>query len=103
MSEPAVRRILGVRSGPAATVMFRFEGRAMTATAGESIAAALAGAGIRATRRTQRQDQPRGYYCGMGICWECVVMIAGVGQRRACVTPAADGLDVRRVAAGDPA
>jgi predicted molibdopterin-dependent oxidoreductase YjgC len=38
--------------------------------------------------------QPRGIYCGMGICYECLVTINGVHAQRACVTPVMDGMQI---------
>jgi hypothetical protein len=101
MPEPALRRIDGCR--PAGVVTFSFEGRPVSAGAGESVAAALAVAGYPAMRRTRRFDAARGYFCGMGVCWECVVEVVGVGQRRGCMFAVADGLEIRCVVAGESA
>ena len=78
-----------------ASVRFRFNDRVIEAYKGESIAAALLRAGIVATRRTTHYDDPRGYYCGMGVCWECVVDVADVGLTRGCMQPVAEGLEVK--------
>jgi len=79
----------------AGLVRFSFDGRLVEGFAGESIAAALLRAGIVATRHTTRHADPRGYYCGMGVCWECVVEITGVGVTRGCMQAVAEGLDVK--------
>jgi sarcosine oxidase subunit alpha len=76
-------------------VRFSFNGDIIEGFAGESVAAALLRAGIVATRHTTHYQDPRGYYCGMGVCWECVVEVAGVGMTRSCMQPVADGLDVK--------
>lgn len=53
-----------------------------------SLAAAWLGAGRQAFRRTRFADQPRGLFCGIGHCWDCVV-VDDAGQRvRACLEPA---------------
>jgi len=80
-------------------VRFSFDGRTIEGFAGESIAAALLRAGIAATRHTTHYEDPRGYYCGMGVCWECVVDVAGVGIARGCMQPVAEGLEVKPAAA----
>jgi ferredoxin len=98
MPEPRLRPF-AVRPGVAG-VTFRFDGRPVGAPAGASIAAALAAFGIRLLRRTGRERAPRGYYCGMGVCGECAVTVAGEGQRLACMVPVAEGMDVRSIQAG---
>ncbi len=45
-------------------------------------------------RRSPRLRQPRALFCGMGICFECVVTVDGAPQVRACITPARDGMRV---------
>ena len=72
---------------------FRFDGQEVEAGVGQSLAAALTAAGIRAFRRTVT-GAPRGVFCGMGVCQDCLVTVDGVPNRRACMTPAADGLAV---------
>jgi predicted molibdopterin-dependent oxidoreductase YjgC len=52
-------------------------------------------AGIIGVRTTPRRQELRGYYCGMGICWECAVAVEGVGIVRSCMFPASDGLVVQ--------
>ena len=65
-----------------------------TAWDGESIAAALLGSGRRATRSTERSGEPRGYFCGMGICQDCLVTVDGRPNVRACMTPVRDGMRI---------
>jgi aerobic-type carbon monoxide dehydrogenase small subunit (CoxS/CutS family) len=60
---------------------------------GESIAAALLAAGRRRLRETGRRSEPRGLYCGIGLCFECTMLVDG--QRvRTCVTPVRDGMRI---------
>jgi predicted molibdopterin-dependent oxidoreductase YjgC len=75
-------------------VGFLFDGRQVTAYEGESIAAALACAGIRTLRTSPRSCAPRGMFCMMGSCQECVVRIDG-RIVPACQEPVREGLDVR--------
>jgi D-hydroxyproline dehydrogenase subunit gamma len=69
------------------------DGRPLRAPAGQSLAAALLAAG-RATLRHSPSGMPRGVYCGIGVCQECRVHVAGLGVVRACVTPVAAGMNV---------
>ena len=61
----------------------------------------LIAAGERAFRTTARMDRPRGLFCGMGICYDCLVTIDGQVDQRACVTLARDGMIVE-ASAGPP-
>ena len=75
---------------------FLFENRAVTACEGDSVAAALLAAGLSSLRDTPVSGAPRGPYCMMGVCFDCLVEIDGVPNRQACLTAAADGMVVRR-------
>jgi predicted molibdopterin-dependent oxidoreductase YjgC len=66
----------------------------MMAYAGESIAAVLMASGARVTRWTARAGEARGYFCGMGVCQDCLVTVDGVPNVRACMTPAREGMRV---------
>jgi predicted molibdopterin-dependent oxidoreductase YjgC len=64
------------------------DGRALTAYDGDTIAAVLWRDGRRAWRRTRGAGQPRGLFCGIGACYDCLVSVDGVSGVRACVAPA---------------
>ena len=78
-------------AGP--TLHLRFEGEPVAAQAGETVAAALSAAGHAAFRRTAG-GAPRGLWCGMGACFDCIVTIDGRPAQRACMTAAADGMEI---------
>ena len=78
-------------------IRFEFEGREIRCPAGVSIAAALAGAGEYGLR-TVDSGERRGVFCGIGVCQECNVEVAGHGRVRACMTPASDSMQVHRAA-----
>lgn len=90
----------GVARGPAVTLTV--DGRPVSAYAGESVAAVLLAEGLAATRTTPG-GAPRGVFCGMGVCFDCLVVVDGVPNTRACMTFVADGMDVRRQDAWGPA
>lgn len=75
-------------------VEFRFDGMPVHAHAGESIAAALFAAGVRELRSSPRTGSPRGMFCLMGVCQECVVVVDG-RRAPACQEIVSAGLDVR--------
>ncbi len=69
------------------------DGEPVSALAGQSIGAALIAAG-RVALRDSPGGGPRGLYCGIGVCQECRVVVAGEGVVRACVTPVEAGMRV---------
>ncbi len=76
------------------TVQITVDGRPVEAFEGETIAAVLLALGIWAFRHSPKNKEERGIYCGMGICYECLVTVDGIHAVRACVTPVADGMQV---------
>src|ERR1700749_281235 len=78
----------------AAPVRIRFDGAETEALPGETIAAALAAADIVAVRRS-RSGAPRGPFCGMGGCFDCLVTVDGRPARRACLPKVEGGRHVR--------
>ena len=75
-------------------VKFSVDGNLIEAHEGETIAAALLSAGIRTFCLSPKHQEPRSLFCGMGICFECLVSVDGVHAVRACVTPVAGGIRV---------
>lgn len=69
------------------------DGEAIQAYEGESVAAAMLAAGRRIFRHTHPEGQPRGVFCGMGVCFECLVTVDGE-RVRACTTPVRNELHV---------
>jgi len=88
----ARRLSTGVERG--ASIQLVVDGQPMQAFEGESIAAALLAEGRRILRYSPRGREPRGLFCGMGVCFECVVEIDGRRHVRACVTAVRDGMTV---------
>ena len=76
-------------------VSFTFDGREIAAYAGETIAAALLANGIDTFRQSLELGRPRGFFCGIGRCSSCCVIVDGAPDVRACVTPVRPGMDVR--------
>jgi aerobic-type carbon monoxide dehydrogenase small subunit (CoxS/CutS family) len=75
-------------------ITFTFNGREVSCEAGQSIAAALIADGKRALRSTRFGDKPRSIFCGIGVCFDCVVVIDGVANQRSCVIAAKQGMKV---------
>ncbi len=77
-----------------ASVMLTVDGEAITARATDTVAAALLAAGHAACRETAVSNTPRGPYCLMGVCFDCLVSIDGVGNRQGCLVRVREGMRV---------
>ena len=77
-----------------APVALTVDGRAVQARSGDTVAAALLAAGIGNCRTTPVTGAPRAPYCLMGVCFDCLVTIDGVGSRQACLVPVRAGMTV---------
>lgn len=45
-------------------------------------------------RKTRFEDNPRGMFCGIGVCFDCIVTIDGIANQRACITQLRDGMRI---------
>ena len=71
-----------------------FDGHPVPAFTGETVAAALLAAGRRELRRTSRRSAPRGLYCGIGVCFDCVMTVDGRPNVRTCQIEVRPGMRV---------
>lgn len=76
-------------------VRFTFDGRKLTAAPGQTVGAALVTNGVTAWRGTRKEGRPRGLFCGIGVCFDCLVTVDGVSNQRACLVDLCDGMEVR--------
>ncbi|MCX5496699.1 (2Fe-2S)-binding protein [Kaistia dalseonensis] len=76
------------------TIVIHIDGRAVTAEAGRPLGAILHRETNAVLRETPKSHAPRGLFCGMGVCFDCLVTIDGRANVRACVTPVRDGMRV---------
>ncbi|MBK0420755.1 (2Fe-2S)-binding protein [Leucobacter sp. CSA2] len=70
-----------------------FEGEPISAEPGASVAAALLASGCDAWRST-RGGGKRGLFCGIGVCYDCIVEIDGESGQRACMIPLTEGMRI---------
>ena len=76
------------------TVTLTIDGRSVTARAGDTVAAAMLAAGIPHCRTTPVSGAPRAPYCMMGVCFDCLVVVDGIGSRQGCLVRVRDGMTV---------
>ncbi|KMS68864.1 proline dehydrogenase [Streptomyces viridochromogenes] len=70
---------------------FTFDGEPVPARSGQSVAAALIASGRRSWRHTRTEGRPRGVFCGIGVCFDCLVTVNGRPNHRACLVEARPG------------
>jgi predicted molibdopterin-dependent oxidoreductase YjgC len=73
---------------------FQFDGRAVGFSPGQTVAAALIASGVYSWRTTRRRGRPRGLFCGIGVCFDCLVTIDGDPNVRACLVAARPAMTV---------
>ncbi|MDO4568339.1 MAG: (2Fe-2S)-binding protein [Clostridia bacterium] len=71
-----------------------YNGEPIEAYEGESIAAALHAAGVRVLGYSSELHRPRGFYCAIGNCSSCMMVVDGVPNVKTCITPIRDGMRV---------
>jgi predicted molibdopterin-dependent oxidoreductase YjgC len=76
---------------PPDSFVITVDGDEVSVRPGQTIAAALIASGRVAWRRTRFDDRPRGLFCGIGVCFDCVVTVNGCGSVRACLAVAQPG------------
>ena len=70
------------------------DGRSVAAREGDTVSAALLASGLDARRATAVSGAPRLPYCMMGVCFDCLVTIDGVGNRQGCLVPVSPGMKI---------
>ena len=75
-------------------VSFKFDGSEMEGFEGEMIATALMANGVKIFRHSKKLDRPRGFFCAIGRCASCNMIVDGIPNVRVCVTPLREGMSV---------
>ncbi|MER7174054.1 (2Fe-2S)-binding protein [Streptomyces mesophilus] len=71
------------------------DGKETVAAEGQTVAGVLLGAGITSWRATRDGGRPRGVFCGIGVCFDCLVVVNGIPDVRACQRLVRDGDEIR--------
>ena len=75
-------------------VKITVNGKNVKAIEGEPIASAVIAAGIMTFRKTIKREDPRGYFCGIGRCTDCMMIVNGIRNVRTCITPVKEGMKI---------
>ena len=76
------------------TVKFTFNGKEYEGFEGEPIAAALLAAGVKVLGHSRRMGRARGFYCAVGNCSSCLMVVNGEPNVRVCVEKLKEGIVV---------
>ncbi len=78
------------------TVSIIFEGKNLDVEIGQTVASALLVSGNMVFRSSVVSGQPRGPYCMMGVCFECLLEIDGIPNQRACMIPVREAMKIKK-------
>ena len=84
-----------------AEIKFYFNDQEITGLTGQSVGAALIANGDRILRKTRFNEKGRGVFCGIGVCFDCLVVIDGISNQRACITEIQSGMKVQTQVGSD--
>lgn len=84
------------RQAQGAPVRVTVNGAELQCRQGDTVAAALFAGGVQACRDTAVNEVPRGPYCMMGVCYDCLVTIDGQANQQGCMTAVRDGMKIER-------
>jgi predicted molibdopterin-dependent oxidoreductase YjgC len=85
-------RTAGITRGTAVPIWV--DGEEVEAFEGETVLAVLWAKGRHTLHTTARTHEPRGFFCGIGVCFDCLVTIDGIVNLRACLEPVRPGMKV---------
>lgn len=80
----------------AASFEVTVDGHETTAVDGQTVAGLLIAMGKDSWRDTRRNGRPRGVFCGIGVCFDCLVVVNGIPDIRACQRTLTPGDTIRR-------
>ena len=76
------------------TFSIRIDGNHHTVAAGITVAAAMLSVGVTRFWDTRYGNTPRGPFCMMGVCFDCLCVIDGQPNRQACMTTVREGMTI---------
>ena len=80
-----------IKPAPPAPVTISVDGVSASGAVGQSLAGVILASGKLGFRRTSTRGRLRGLFCGIGVCFDCLVEVNGQRDVRACQRRAADG------------
>lgn len=77
-------------------ISFTFEGETFNAKEGDTIAAALCANNLYVNRKTINNKTPRGSFCHMRVCYECLVTVNGKQSVQGCMCHVTEGMEIKQ-------
>lgn len=75
-------------------IYFTYSGKKVHGFSGDTVASALHALGIRKLSSSIKKKRPRGFYCAIGNCASCNMIVDGVPNVRTCITELKEGMVV---------
>ncbi|MCS5591526.1 MAG: (2Fe-2S)-binding protein [Gammaproteobacteria bacterium] len=85
-----------INSNQAELITIYFEGKPLNVPKDHNVATALLEAGIRSFRKTTLNNESRGPYCMMGVCFDCLTNINGLDNQQSCAIQVSEGMKIKR-------
>lgn len=80
-----------IRPDESTPVTITVDGASMAGIDGQSIAGVVMASDQLALRRTALGGNPRGVFCGIGVCFDCLVEVNNIRDVRSCQRKAREG------------
>lgn len=77
-------------------IFFMFEGKKVSGYEGDTVASALHALGIKTLSYSIKKKRPRGFYCAIGNCASCNMVVNGISNVRTCITPLESNMIIER-------
>lgn len=78
------------------SITVHIDGVEHSVPAGHTVAAAVMLAdGRLGWRSTRNEHKPRGLFCGIGVCYDCLATVDGHPGLRTCMVEARDGMEIQ--------
>jgi aerobic-type carbon monoxide dehydrogenase small subunit (CoxS/CutS family) len=75
-------------------IKFMYNNIELSGVEGDMIASALHAQGVKKLSESIHLNRPRGFYCAIGNCASCNMIVNGIPNVRTCVTPLVEGMIV---------
>ncbi len=78
------------------SVQIILDGQPLQVSKGITVAAAVLSNNYRYTRTSPVSNSKRAPFCMMGVCYDCLMVIDGKANQRACATYVQNGMQIDR-------
>lgn len=75
-------------------IQFYYNNKLVEGQEGDTIASALHALGVKKLSESIHLHRPRGFYCAIGNCASCNMIVDGIPNVRTCITPLQEGMKV---------